>query len=242
MANHNMTVLVVNMMLVALVTLVTCVNTAETETGIDRECKARPVLFKLASGRNHYVELHRCLGHTLDQVHHRCVNTTYSTVKVTQTDSIMYNHTQCAMRCACNTGELEDKTCVSPNSNVFCYPGQKWDPTICVCVNVARAGPIVATSTKQSESRGGGVSWTLFVFSLIAELVVVVAISYCINRPKNKIRKTTDDEEDDIPVFNSQISTQQYSNVVRRLNSKSSGDRKEGSICLLDAEDFEDAS
>ena len=209
MVNRNMKVLVFNMMLAALAALVTLVglvglvNTATTETGIDRECKPRPVLFNLGIGRNHYVELYRCLGHTPDGgVHHRCINTTYSTVKVTQTDSILYNHTQCAMRCACNTGEMRDETCVAPNSNVFCYPGQKWDPTTCVCENVARVGPDIATSTKESEAGSGGVSWALFVFSLIAELVVVVAISYCINRPTNKISKTTGDHREDIPVFN----------------------------------------
>ena len=106
---------------------------------ITEECKPRPVLFDLNMGSGstpRYVELQRCMG--LDAGYasnYRCVHVATKPVKGFTTHIKFYDHTKCAMKCACNQGQYASAGCdsLAAGEDVFCYPGNKWNHETCQC-------------------------------------------------------------------------------------------------------------
>ena len=143
-------------------------------------CKPRPVLLDTRntsiSDSPRFIELHRCMGFDVGYaVNYRCVNTTSKHLNITlgSTQVRIVNHTQCAMRCACESGKYS--TCGVLDKNVYCFPGMKWNSRSCHC-------ELDRLYDERNVKREESVPLRVFVFSLIGELLVMVTVSYCFKR------------------------------------------------------------
>ena len=162
-------------------------------------CRTRPLLFNLfnmtSRGPPNFVELHRCMGFDVGYaVNYRCVNTTSTQLNITlgSTQVHIVNHTQCAMKCACEGGPYQK--CVKLKSDaesMFCYPGQEWNSDMCRCEQLKRTGPVQTMELEESV-----VSMKVFVFSLIGEFLVGIILMHCFHNSKPKEPRADSDDMD----------------------------------------------
>ena len=163
------------------------------------ECKPRPILININnrtfSNAPQYMKVYRCIGFDVGYAaNYRCVNTSTQLISV-RTSSLKrlhYNHTGCAMKCACED-QLKCQTPKAKARDVFCYPGYKWSTDKCICesTSLQQSG-----SLESNEHKENVVSLKVFVFSLIGEFLIVATLIHCFHNSKSQEPEHCDEDED----------------------------------------------
>ena len=135
----------------------------------------------------------------------------------------------CKMACACDLDMVCGK---EGRGDVTCYPGLVWNRSSCLCEPIQPRKACTGKSTSNDDENKDTlhIPIHLFVFSLVAELLLVVAVAFCFTN-LDSCRKRTRQFSRQVSLASRQMS--------RQLSVPVGGVVRQHSVPLiLDGQDF----